>query len=73
MPPLTRTSTVLHRLVDPTLLGHPPALDQVLFAQDLDDPDRRPYLFVLPVQIFQDLGEPETITVTIEPGDLLSE
>lgn len=46
--------------------------DKVWF--DTYDPDENPPFTELgiPVDVYEDMGQPDTITVTIEPGDKLN-
>lgn len=61
MPHLTRTETVMVRLDKryPT------------FGQ-ADEEGRREHVVRLDPQVWADMGEPETITVTVRPGDHLN-
>lgn len=68
---LKRTRTILHRLVEPRPLGG----DIVRFGPaEADDPHDvfGGRLLILDGFTHQDMGAPDTITVTIEPGDLLN-
>ena len=64
---LSKTSTVMHRVAQ--------ALGGELFSQDLDEgldfnAERRGFLTT---KDWVDFGSPETITVTVVPGDTLNE
>lgn len=45
---------------------------RVWFSQ-LDEPEGRTHLFGLDFSVWQDFGEPEVMTFTMEPGDKLNE
>lgn len=71
MTTMTRTVSVMHleSIADDVLHG--------LFAEfsnraSGDDPSMPDRTLDLPVADWHDLGEPDTITVTIEPGDKLN-
>ena len=51
-----------------------PFRDMVVFdnSDPDDDEDREPEQFMTDHQMWGELGEPDVITVTIEPGDLLN-
>lgn len=60
--PLTKTTTILHR-----------DGDTKTFRQPLEDePERRGHVLELDPQVDEEMGHPDLITVTIEPGDLLN-
>jgi hypothetical protein len=73
---LNRTRTVLERRGIATFDDQPSPSDAVLFGPPLNtdpgDAQRHHRLFV-ERGVWADMGEPDTITVTIEPGDLLNE
>lgn len=58
------TKTVLHRQ------GHDKY--PCFFAQQSEDDYMREHAVALDVDAFEDLGSPDTIAVTIEPGDTLN-
>lgn len=64
---LTRTRSVLHRST--TKGGEPYSRQWFIQVQDDDAITREVYV---DSQTFHDLGEPDTITVSIEPGDTLN-
>lgn len=43
----------------------------VRFRKEIEE-DERPYVIDLPYDVWQDMDRPETITVTVEPGDRLN-
>lgn len=45
----------------------------VRFSREPDDDSDTPETFLLEVGGWVDMGNPDTITVTIEPGNLLNE
>lgn len=61
---LTKQRRVLNRLVMPG--------DTVPFGYVDDDTDRTVFVHFMGRQDWRDMGEPEVITVTIEPRDLLN-
>jgi hypothetical protein len=61
-PVITRTTSVLHAVSGA----------RGVFVNPLDDDDFRRHLVILDPEIYDDLGRPEYITVTIEPGDRLN-
>lgn len=86
MPQLTRTVSVLDRVdEDPVGIDNPVAQPdgtthhhliacrQYRYSADdiADSPERARHVFV-DGETFEDLGEPEQVTVTIEPGDTLN-
>lgn len=67
---LTKHRTVLHRLDVPGVSDVP-----VRFVQHTDDGEMSESVaggITLSAERYADLGEPEVITVSIEPGDLLN-
>lgn len=66
MPDMTKTTTVLI-VVDEGELEH------MTFGTDVDPGDMgRAYTIDVPRSVWEDLGAPDVITVTIEPGDTLT-
>jgi hypothetical protein len=63
---MTKTMKVLH-LVDAKLDE-----DLAVFSREPDEPGDIPAVVELPVADWLDMGEPDVITVTVEPGDLLN-
>lgn len=68
MATLTRTRSVLHRSATK---GDEPYSRQWFIQADEDTNVVRREVYV-DRQTFEDLGEPDTITVSIEPGDTLN-
>lgn len=46
--------------------------DRVVFTRDADEPGDIPTRTAIALDTWADLGRPDTITVTIEPGDHLN-
>ncbi len=46
--------------------------DEVEFSREPDEPGDIPAIVWLPRTDWLDMGEPQAVTVTIEPGDLLN-
>lgn len=63
MPALSKTKTILQRVN----LPGPPTFHQG------EDAGQRGHFVTLDEEVFADMGQPEVITVTIEPGDLLND
>lgn len=63
MATLTKTRTVLHR-VEGTF-SYRPAADAGETVRD--------QLVILDSEVWSEMGQPQTITVTVEPGDLLND
>lgn len=55
------------------VLGHRPLYEGDTTYQPNDDPDGSGPFLTLTADVFEDMGRPETITVTIEPGDRLND
>lgn len=66
MIPLTSTRSILH------LDGPAVGMEGVRFARIVDEPDEPQRHVSIDADLWDELGKPETITVTIEPGDLLN-
>jgi hypothetical protein len=47
--------------------------EDITFARMLDEPDEAQRTVCLDADTWRDLGSPDVITVTIEPGDRLNE
>ncbi len=61
---LTKTRMVLHLR---TAMA-----DEVEFSREPDEPGDIPAIVWLSRTDWSDMGEPQTVTITIEPGDLLN-
>lgn len=66
MTTMTRTMRVLH-------FRHRMDEDRVVYTREPDDHTDIPSTVVIDTASWRDLGEPNMITVTIVPGDLLNE
>ncbi len=65
----TKHRTVL-RFQPNTTQGYEGPIVQFLYERDDDEP---PESYLMEVGCWVDMGNPDTITVTVEPGDLLNE
>jgi hypothetical protein len=63
---LTKTRVVLH------LFGEIHPAGPVIFSDAEDqDPDVTETVY-LPLEVWREMGEPDSVTVTVEPGDRLN-
>lgn len=67
MAALTKTTSVLHRIPGPVVGTFE------LFQSIVDEPGDRVTTTGIDHDVWVELGEPEQITVTVEPGDRLNE
>lgn len=69
MTTMTATTTVLHREADGRFT-HRSGREQQRFLSR--DDDGRQHMLFLDAEVDDDLGNPEQVTVTVEPGDRLN-
>lgn len=73
---MSKTEFVLsvQRGFEPAALGIPFKADQIVLAPDRrHGDDGRPHLLLMAREPWVDMGSPEFVTVTVEPGDRLNE
>lgn len=64
---LTRTRVVLHRVTGSGMESH-----RVIFSREPDEDGDVPHTHYLPRDVWEDFGRPDTITLTVDPGDRLN-
>lgn len=67
MSTLIRTQVVIRRVI-----GAGMESPRVIFSREPDEDGDLPHTHYLPRDVWEDLGRPDAITVTIDPGDLLN-
>lgn len=66
MPPiLTKTRSALRLVENPSTVAR--------FAREKEEPDERDCQVTLDREVWDDMGSPVVITVTVEPGDQLND
>lgn len=66
---LTRTRSVMQRLAPP---GEIADFAQVTFVATDDENPENARSVAFPVSVWEDMGSPDVVTLTVEPGDLLN-